>query len=79
MLLEGAAFVAVVGAIIVERDLDIGFIPFVAWPKTDQHILDVLASGKPLFLVGSLNGSKGIPVDMSIGIMSCLGRIEITR
>ena len=79
MLLERTALVAVVGAIIVERDLDIGFIPFFAWPKTDQHILDVLASGKPLFLVGSLNGPKGIPVDMSIGIMSCLRRIEVTR
>lgn len=79
MLLERTALVAVVGAIIVERNLDVGFFPFITRPKTDQHVLDVLASGKPLLLVSSLNGSKGIPVDRSIGIMSCLGRIEVTR
>ena len=75
MLLEGAAFVAVVGAVIVEGNFDFGFHPFGMREKADEHILDVLASCKPLFLVGSLNGSKGIPVDMSIGIMCCFGRI----
>ena len=65
MLLEGAALVAIVGAIIVEGYFDIGFLPFGVREKADEHILDVLAACNPLLFVSRLDGSEGFPVDVA--------------
>ena len=65
MLLEGAAFVAIVRTIIVERNFDFGFLPFGVRKKAKKHILDVLAASNPLLFVSCLNGSEGFPIDVA--------------